>query len=99
MLCVALVIIVMAWSALCIATMTQCIVYERNTALWNDRIQFIDMESGERSTLGSRRDLTFESHQIGSVIADVISLEMAVRWCGVVMLLVFILSLSTEYDC
>lgn len=87
MLCVALVIILIAWSALCIATMTHCIVYEyRDTE--NDGLTCDDIVSRQQ----------LEHDNVGET-NNIVSVELALRWCGIIISIVLIISISAKYDC
>ena len=92
MLCVALMIIFLAWAAICIATMTQCIVYDCSPASWNVRDECAD---DTEESVGE----SAETSDINRQTSDVVRLEVAVRWCGVVLFMVLLISLSTQYEC
>lgn len=92
MLCVALMIIFLAWAAICIATMTECIVYDCSPASWNARAVCADDAEGSSGESAETPDITRQT-------SDVVRLEIAVRWCGVVFFMVLLISLSTQYEC
>jgi hypothetical protein len=87
MLCVALLIILLAWSALCVATMIQCVVYEFNP-LYHNYCTESDCEVEFDVSSLSRHEET-----------DVVTVELLLRWCCVVFSMVLLLSAATTYDC
>ena len=94
LLCVALVIILIVWSALCIATMTQCIVH--------DSCGSIDKEGNGVEVardIATGNNGILESRQIVQETESIVTMELVVRVWGIVVSIVLILSISTRYEC
>jgi hypothetical protein len=98
MLCVALVIIMIAWSALCIATMIQCVVYER----YERRERHPNQQSYECQESSDAVEMEVDVAvpiDIQTESENVISIELAVRAWGTVISIVIILAISSKYQC
>ena len=98
MLCVALVIIIIAWSALCIATMIQCVVYER----YERRERHQNQQSYECQESSDAAEMEVDvvvPIDIHTESENVVSIELAVRVWGTVISIVLILAISSKYQC
>ena len=92
------------WSALCIATMIQCVVYERHER--HERHEHPRHHENQQSCECQESSDAAEMEVDVAVPIDihtesenVVSIELAVRAWGTVISIVLILAISSKYQC